>query len=94
MPSENAGQIGWSLHVYRVRDQQRQQRILTAFERIAYPGVTALGSRSGPEWLVIAECQSFGDQIRARRVIRTVDPDAERDRRSELTPEEVRVRHA
>ncbi|MCW2824914.1 MAG: hypothetical protein JWQ91_1831 [Aeromicrobium sp.] len=92
MPTDDTSQIGWPLHVYRVRDEARQQSILRAFRRIAYPGVTALGSRSGPECFVIAECRSFGDQIRARRVIRIVDPDAERDRICELSPEEVRTR--
>lgn len=82
----------WKIHIYRVLDEARQQEILSAFRRIARPGVVALGTQSGPEHFVIVECCSLLNQFYARRVVLTIDPFAERTVECEAGPEEARTR--
>lgn len=83
----------WKLHIYRVRDASRQQRILAAFIEIARPGVVALGTQSGPDHFVIVESCSLMNQVYARRVVMTIDPLATRTYECEADPEEARTRH-
>jgi hypothetical protein len=92
MPPDDTPELGWSILVYRVGDEKKQQRILAMVEQTAHPGLVALESRSAQDWLVIVECRTFADQVRARQIISAVDPEAERDPTCELTPEQVRTR--
>lgn len=68
----------WKLHIYQVRTQKRQQRILSAFARIGRPGVVATAAESGPEWFVIVEFSTRSTEIHAMRVVRILDPGAVR----------------
>lgn len=81
----------WKIHIYRVRDEDRQQRIVSAFKQMARPGVVALGTQSGPDFFVIVECCSLMNEVYARRVVRTIDPLADRTFECEADPEEVRT---
>jgi hypothetical protein len=91
MPPDDTPELGWSILVYRISDEKKQHRILAMVEQTAHPGLVAMESRSAQDWLVIVECRTFGDQARARQIIFTVDPEAQRDPTSELTPEQVRT---
>lgn len=92
MLQDAPSKAGWKIQIFRVQGERRQQRILSVFHRIDRPGITALGTQSGPDWFVIVECCSFADQLRASRVILTIDPLAVRTYESEARPEEVRTR--
>ncbi|MEV7397802.1 hypothetical protein [Aeromicrobium sp. NPDC092404] len=72
----------WSLLIYRVRDDLHQQKILSAFHRIAWPGMTVLGTQNGAEHFVIVDCDSSALEVRARRIITHIDRDAVRILRS------------
>lgn len=87
-----ASMTDWTIQIYRVRSESRQQSVLSAFKRIARPGVIALGTQSGPEHFVIVECCSLLNQFYARRVVLTIDPLAERTYECETDPEENRTR--
>ncbi len=82
----------WKIQIFRVQSQRRQQRILSVFHRIDHPGITALGTQSGPDWFVIVECSTFADQLRAARIVLTIDPLAVRTYECEARPEEARTR--
>jgi hypothetical protein len=82
----------WKIQIYRVENERRQQRILSVFHRIDGPGIVALGTQSGPDWFVVLECSSFADQIRAKHIVLTIDPGAERTYEYEVRPEDVRTR--
>lgn len=81
----------WKIHIYRVRDASRQQHILSAFKQAARPGIVALGTQSGPDSFVIAECYSLMNEIYARRLVMTIDPLAVRTYECEADPEETRT---
>ena len=66
----------WSLSIYRVSGDAFQQRILRAFHRIAWPGVTALGTQDDAECFVIVDCESEHRAGHVRGVILRIDPDA------------------
>lgn len=76
----------WKIQIYRVQSECRQRRILSAFQRIARPGVIALGTRSGPDWFVVVESCSYATEIHARRVVVTIDPTATRTYECEAPP--------
>lgn len=78
MPQAVTSLTQWKIHVYRVRTSRRQQRILSAFERIARPGVIATGAESGSDCFIVVEYSTRSAEIHALRVIRTIDPGAER----------------
>ncbi len=82
----------WKIHIYRVRSEWHQQRILTIFHRVARPGLTALGTRSGPDWFVVVESGSLASSIHAARIITTIDPRAVRTYEYESRPEDARTR--
>ncbi len=68
----------WSIEVYQVLDQGRQQHILEAFRDIGRADVTALGSQRGHAWFVIVETRSGNDKNFARSTIATIDRHATR----------------
>ncbi|VXC44505.1 hypothetical protein [Aeromicrobium sp. 9AM] len=72
----------WSLLIYRVRDADRQQRILRAFHRIAWPGVAVLGTQDAMGVYVIVDCESTSLERHARRIIMRIDTSAVRVLRS------------
>ena len=82
----------WKIRIYRVQDERCQQRILSVFHQIDRPGVVALGTQSGPDWFAIVECDSLAAQIRADRVVMTIDPRAIRTYECEARPEDARTR--
>ena len=67
---------GWTLSIYRVSGDAVQQRILRAFHRIAWPGVTALGTQHDADRFVIVDCESDRRERHARGVILRIDPEA------------------
>ena len=66
----------WSLLIYHVSAEASQQRILRAFHRIAWPGVTALGTHDDADCFVIVDCESEHRARHVRGVILRIDPDA------------------
>jgi hypothetical protein len=82
--SVSPDEVRWSLLIYRVSSDARQQRILRAFHRIASPGMTVLGTQSGPECFVIVDCDSMLHELRARRVIVGLDGAATKVLRSKI----------
>jgi hypothetical protein len=82
--SVSPDEFRWSLLIYRVSGPARQQRILRAFHRIASPGMTVLGTQSGPDWFVIVDCDSMVHELRARRLIVGMDRAATRVLRTKV----------
>jgi hypothetical protein len=76
----------WS-STYRLSSESRQQRILRAFHRLDDPGITALGTSKGGEFLVVLDCSSARAEIHARRVVLTLDLLAERVGTEKPTPD-------
>ena len=74
--SEQASQRSWSIEIYQVLDQDRQQRILEVFREVERSKVTALGTQSEHGWFVIVEVGSIDDRIFASRTVRVLDPRA------------------
>lgn len=74
----------WSLLIYRVSDDAAQQAILGAFHRIAWPGITVLGTRTDDERFVIVDCDTMSLESHARRIITRVDRRATRVLRSKV----------
>ena len=74
----------WSVLIYRVRDVAYQQKILQAFHRIAWPGITALGTQDAGEYFVIVDCETMLLEQRARRIVMRIDVLATRVLRSRL----------
>jgi hypothetical protein len=69
----------WSVEVYYVLDGDRQQRILEAFrDSSAREEITALGTQSGRDWLVVVETGSVEDRFFARNTIKAIDVHATR----------------
>lgn len=58
---------------YRLSSQTRQQRILRAIQRLAHPGITALGTTQEAECVIVIECASAADEIRSRQVVMALD---------------------
>jgi len=84
----------WSLSIYRVSGDAFQQRILRAFHRIAWPGVTALGTQHDADHFVIVDCDSERRERHARGIILRIDPDATWTLRSDAHgPDGVGRRH-
>lgn len=75
-------QTEWSLLIYRVSGDAHQQRILHTFRRVAWPGVTVLGTNDEADRFVIVDCESGRREQHARAVIMRIDPDATRILRS------------
>lgn len=94
MTLHHLAQPGWRIQIYSVRDCLSQQRILSAIHRIDSPGVVALGTQSGPDWFVIVECSSLVDQIRAHRIVTTIDPRAVRTYDHRSSPGDTHTRAA
>lgn len=78
MLRDSSSPTRWKVQVFRVRGALHQRRILSAFRRIGRPGVIALGTHSGRDWFVVVECSSLPTEVRARRVVMTIDPHAVR----------------
>jgi hypothetical protein len=72
----------WSLLIYRVSGPEHQQRILRAFHRISWPGVTVLGTGIADESFVIVDCDSPSLEAHARHVVQRFDAGATRVLRS------------
>lgn len=66
----------WSLDIFHMTSCTRQQRALKAFARVGMPGVQALGVVRPDGWFVIVDSITLVDEIRARRILRAVDPAA------------------
>lgn len=64
----------WKIQVFRLHDEDCQQRVLAALERIKRTGLVYTGARSGSGCFVIVECSSLLTEIRARRIMSTIDP--------------------
>jgi len=79
----------WSLLSYRVRDTECQQRVLEAFQRIAWPGITVLGTADADGIYVIVDCESSVLERHARRILLRVDPTAVRVLRSAVSHQEA-----
>jgi hypothetical protein len=79
----------WSLLIYRVSGDDAQQAILGAFHRIAWPGITVLGTREGEDRFVIVDCESTDLEAHARRIIHRIDAHATRVLRSRTPPPPV-----
>ena len=62
--------------VFRVSGHRKQQHVLIALSEVEVPGVTALGTSDGAGWLVVLGCTTFASQVRARRVVLAIDPQA------------------
>lgn len=86
MLDESSSTAGWKLRIYRVQDRVHQQRILTTFLRLGWPGVTVLGTQSGRDWFVIIECSAPTDDIRTSRIVMTIDPLATRTHECKGSP--------
>jgi hypothetical protein len=76
----------WSVEIFKVTDQDRQEKILGIFLEAGLPHVLALGAQSGHECYVTVETSSVDDRIFVRRVISTVDPGAQRTYLSREAP--------
>ena len=76
--------LQWSLLIYRVRDDARQQEILAAFRRMANPGMTVLGTQDETDHFVIVDCETTWLEREARFTIFRIDPGAMRVLRSRL----------
>lgn len=68
----------WSLDIYQMTSRSRQQRVLKAFARVDTPGVQVLGVVRVDSWLVIVDSVTIADEIRARRILLSIDPAAVR----------------
>lgn len=66
----------WSILIYRVSSQERQQRILQAFYDIDRPGVLALGTGAANDPHVVVETPSLSAETSCKRVILMIDPAA------------------
>lgn len=76
----------WAVEMFMVSDEVRQELILGTFLDAALPHVLALGSRSGHECYVTVETPSVDDRILVRRVISSIDPEAQRTYLSREAP--------
>lgn len=68
--------VPWSILTFRLTSLGTQQRILMAFRDIDRPGVIALGTYDDGVASVVVESPSRSGESYARRVIRTIDPEA------------------
>ena len=75
----------WSLLIYRVTSEERQQRILRAFHRIAWPGMSVLGTQCDGDLFVIVDCDTLAHELHARRIIGRIDNHAVRMLRSRMS---------
>lgn len=72
----------WSLEIFQMSTRTKQQRVLKAFSRVGMPGVQVLGVVRLDSWFVIVDSVTIADEIRARRILLTVDPAAVRSHRA------------
>lgn len=78
MPHNQPSRPDWTLQIYRIRDEGRQQRILSAFDCIGRPGVVAVGVQVDDQWFIVLECGSWLTEMHARRLLTAIDPRAVR----------------
>lgn len=63
---------------YRVSSESRRRRILRTFGRVEHPGITATATARGDDLLVVLECASAAADMRARRIVLSLDLMAQR----------------
>jgi hypothetical protein len=68
----------WTVEIFRVANQDRQQVILTAFRAVERADVNALGTQSGNDWFVVVETSSPEDRFLVRTIISTMDSQSTR----------------
>jgi hypothetical protein len=74
----------WSLLIFRVSGVAHQRKILHAFHRIAWPGITVVGAQAGTDQVVIVDCESATLERHARRIVHRLDARATRVLRCRL----------
>jgi hypothetical protein len=79
----------WSLLIYRVSGVAHQQKILHAFHRIAWPGITVVGTQAGTDLVVIVDCESATLERHARRIVHRLDSRSKRVLRCRLADSAV-----
>lgn len=76
----------WSLDIYRMSSQSRQQEALRVFSQVAMPGVEVLGvvrdDEAGTAWFIVVDSIGVSGAIRSGRVLVAVDPLAVRSHRN------------
>ncbi|MEO6606127.1 MAG: hypothetical protein ABIN55_10975 [Aeromicrobium sp.] len=64
----------WSLEIFQLTSNRRQQRSLEAFGRVGMSGVHALGVVRNDEFFVIVDAASPAEELQSRRILMSIDP--------------------
>jgi hypothetical protein len=68
----------WSLEIFRITSQWRQQRALDLLSRVRMPGVHAQGVDRPDGFFLVVDSASIAEEIRSRRIVASIDPSSTR----------------